>query len=80
MDYRIQISGLAQGKHDYEFPVKGDFFKEFGNSQIKDAALVAKVVLEYFCRFSCWQELCYNLYDFRSFVNTAVNPFSLILS
>jgi len=58
MDYKIQISGLAQGKHDYEFPVKGDFFKEFGNSQIKDAALVAKVVLD---KGSGWMNVSCNV-------------------
>ncbi|HPT06410.1 MAG TPA: DUF177 domain-containing protein [Candidatus Egerieousia sp.] len=58
MDYKIQISGLAQGKHDYEFPVKGDFFKEFGNSQIKDAALSAKVVLD---KGSGWMNVSCNV-------------------
>lgn len=58
MDYKIQISGLAQGKHDYEFPVKGDFFKEFGNSQIKDADLVAKVVLD---KGSGWMNVSCNV-------------------
>ena len=37
MDYKIHISGLAQGKYEYEFPVKGDLFKEFDNQQIMDA-------------------------------------------
>ncbi|MCI1720668.1 MAG: DUF177 domain-containing protein [Bacteroidales bacterium] len=58
MDYKIQISGLAQGKHDYEFPVKGDFFREFDNSQIKDASLVAKVELD---KGSGWMNVSCNV-------------------
>lgn len=46
MDYRIQISGLKQGKHNFEFPVKGEFFTEFGNSRVKDADLEAHIVLD----------------------------------
>lgn len=58
MDYKIQISGLAQGKHDYEFPVKGDFFREFDNPQIKDASLVAKVELD---KGSGWMNVSCNV-------------------
>ena len=46
MDYKIHISGLAQGKYEYEFPVTGDLFKEFDNQQIMDADILVKVVLE----------------------------------
>lgn len=46
MDYKIHISGLAQGKYEYEFPVKGDLFREYGNQQVIDADITAKVILE----------------------------------
>ena len=46
MDYKIHISGLAQGKYEYEFPVKGDLFREFDNQQIKDADIKVNVTLE----------------------------------
>lgn len=46
MDYKIHISGLAQGKYEYEFPVKGDLFREFENQQVIDADIVARVTLE----------------------------------
>ena len=46
MDYKIHISGLAQGKYEYEFPVKGDLFREFGNQQVIDADVTANVTLE----------------------------------
>lgn len=46
MDYKIHISGLAQGSYVYEFPVKGDLFQEFDNQQIKDADINVKVTLE----------------------------------
>ena len=46
MDYKIHISGLAQGKYEYEFPVKGDLFREYGNQQVMDADVTAKVTLE----------------------------------
>lgn len=42
----IQIKGLQIGKHDYEFPINGAFFKDFENTQIKAANLNAHVELE----------------------------------
>ena len=45
-NYIIPIKGLSQGKHLYEFSVDGDFFREFGNQYIKDAALDVQVELE----------------------------------
>jgi len=46
MDYKIHISGLAQGQYEYEFPVDGTLFREFENQQIIDADLKVRVVLE----------------------------------
>ena len=46
MDYKIHISGLAQGKYEYEFPVKGDLFREYENQQVIDADVTARVTLE----------------------------------
>ncbi len=46
MDYKIHISGLKPGRYSYEFPVDGELFREYGNTQIFDAALTAAVVME----------------------------------
>ena len=46
MDYKIHISGLAQGSYRYEFPVGGDLFREYENQQIKDADMNIEVVVE----------------------------------
>ncbi|MDD2595505.1 MAG: DUF177 domain-containing protein [Bacteroidales bacterium] len=40
----IPIKGLACGRHCFDFIVNGEFFSEFGNSQIKDAH--CEVVIE----------------------------------
>ncbi len=45
-DFIIQIKGLHIGKHSYEFPIDGSFFRSFENSLILDADLQADVVLE----------------------------------
>lgn len=45
-DFIIQIKGLQIGKHQYDFPICGSFFKDYGNSQILDASLEADVELE----------------------------------
>ena len=45
-EFIIQIKGLQIGKHHFEFPISGAFFKSFGNSQILDAELDAEVVVE----------------------------------
>ena len=45
-DFIIQIKGLQIGKHYYEFPICGSFFKNFENSQILDADLQAEIELE----------------------------------
>ena len=45
-DFIIQIKGLQIGKHEYDFPIDGSFFKNFENSQILDADLDAEVLLE----------------------------------
>lgn len=45
-DFIIQIKGLQIGKHNYEFPINGAFFKNFENTQIKAANLNAHVELE----------------------------------
>ena len=45
-DFIIQIKGLQIGKHHYEFPIDGSFFAGFENSQILDAGLLARIVLE----------------------------------
>ena len=45
-DFIIQIKGLQNGEHEYEFPIDGAFFRNFENSQILDADLNADVWLE----------------------------------
>ena len=45
-DFIIQIKGLQIGKHEYDFPIDGSFFRNFENSMILDADLDAEVVLE----------------------------------
>ena len=45
-DFIIQIKGLQNGEHEYEFPIDGAFFRNFENSQILDADLMADVLLE----------------------------------
>ena len=45
-DFIIQIKGLQNGEHEYEFPIDGAFFRNFENSQILDADLNANVWLE----------------------------------
>ncbi len=45
-DFIIQIKGLQNGEHEYEFPIDGAFFRNFENSQILDADLNADVLLE----------------------------------
>ena len=36
-DFIIQIKGLQIGKHEYDFPIDGSFFRNFENSMILDA-------------------------------------------
>lgn len=45
-DFIIQIKGLKVGKYEYDFPVDGAFFKNFENTQILDAELDVKIILE----------------------------------
>lgn len=45
-DFIIQIKGLKIGKYEYDFPIDGAFFKSFGNTQIFDAAVDVKIVIE----------------------------------
>lgn len=54
MDYAIHIGGVAAGKSEYEFEVKGELFREFGNTQVLDADIVVKAVLE---KGSGWMNL-----------------------
>lgn len=44
--YIIPIKGLSLGKHEFDFEVEGDLFKEFENDRIFDADLVAKVLID----------------------------------
>lgn len=46
MEYKVHISGLADGKYEYEFPIGKELFEEFGSSLVEGAHLTAKVVLE----------------------------------
>ena len=45
-EFIIQIKGMQIGKHHYDFPIEGSFFKEFDKSLILDANLDAEVELE----------------------------------
>lgn len=44
--YSIPFTGLALGKHHFEFDVKDDFFGEFDYSLVKKANVVCNVELE----------------------------------
>ncbi len=44
--YRIPFSGLASGKHDFEFEIDDKFFDCFEHSLIKRGDLLAKVSLQ----------------------------------
>ena len=45
-DFIIQIKGLKIGKYEYGFLVDGAFFKRFGNTQVFDAAVDVRILLE----------------------------------
>ena len=45
-DFIIQIKGLKIGKYEYDFPIDGSFFSEFGNTQILDAEVDVKIIIE----------------------------------
>jgi uncharacterized protein len=45
-NYSIPFTGLALGKHHFEFDVKDDFFNEFDYSLVKKADLKCQVELE----------------------------------
>jgi uncharacterized protein len=45
-NYSIPFTGLALGKHHFEFDVKDDFFTEFDYSLVKQADLKCQVELE----------------------------------
>lgn len=45
-DYSIPFTGLALGKHHFEFDVKDDFFKEFDYSLVKKADVKCEVELD----------------------------------
>ena len=44
-EFIIPVKGLPVGKHRYSFSIDGQFFRDFGNSQIITGSLVADVVL-----------------------------------
>lgn len=44
--YRIPFSGLAAGKHDFEFEVDNKFFDSYEHSLVKKGNLIAKVLLQ----------------------------------
>lgn len=44
--YRIPFSGLAAGKHDFEFEINDKFFDCYEHSLVKKGELTAKVSLE----------------------------------
>lgn len=44
--YRIPFSGLAAGKHDFEFEVDNKFFDSYEHSLVKKGNLTAKVSLQ----------------------------------
>ena len=45
-DFIIQIKGLQIGKHEYDFPIDGSFFRNFENSQILYSYFDSEVLLE----------------------------------
>jgi uncharacterized protein len=45
-DYSIPFTGLALGKHHFEFDVKDDFFEEFDYSLVKKADVKCEVELD----------------------------------
>jgi len=44
--YRIPFSGLASGKHDFEYAIDGRFFGCYERSLVKEGSLLAKVALQ----------------------------------
>lgn len=44
--YSIQLTGLNEGKHTYEFEIGDDFFDAFEGSEIRKGELKADVMLE----------------------------------
>lgn len=44
-DYIIKIHGINNGEHLHLFNIKNEFFEKFNNSEIKNANINAKVVL-----------------------------------
>lgn len=53
-NYIIPVKGLSAGKHSYEFRLDGGFFEEYGSSIVKDADLLADILLE---KGSGWMRL-----------------------
>lgn len=45
-DFIIPIKGLSAGKHNFEFRLDGGFFEDYGSPFIKDADLLAEILLE----------------------------------
>ena len=45
-EYQIGFTSLADGKHEFTFEIEGKFFEQLEYSEIKDAQLHVKMVLE----------------------------------
>ena len=45
-EFRLPISGLAQGLHEYDFEIKDEFFTHFETSSVKKANITMKVYLD----------------------------------
>ena len=44
-EYSIPFKGLKEGKHEFEFELKNEFFEEFDSSEIRTGEVKANVVL-----------------------------------
>lgn len=42
----IPFSGLSLGNHDFQFKITNEFFEHFGHSEIEDANIEVKVLLD----------------------------------
>ena len=45
-EYRITIGGIEEGIHSFTFDIKDSFFKAFSQSEVRNANIIATVLLE----------------------------------
>ena len=45
-EYRITIGGIEEGIHSFNFDIKDQFFKAFSQSEVRNANIIATILLE----------------------------------